>query len=119
LTNLRCLAPRDPSLPWWYSLKSFNYFALRQDHQAIEWARRAIAIKPDLSLPRGYLAAALALTGHEDQAREEQQRRMELSPFKSIKAFKAIVAPPTADPRVRAAEDRLIEGLRNAGLPDE
>jgi hypothetical protein len=92
---------------------------LHQDDQAIEWARRAIAIKPDYSFPRAFLAAALALTGHEGQAREEEQRREAVSPFKTIKAVKAVAPPPSADPRVRAAWDRAIDGLRKAGASEE
>ena len=34
------LSPRDPSLFFWYTNKGVAYFALQQDDQAIEWARR-------------------------------------------------------------------------------
>lgn len=33
-------------------------------------------------------------------------------------ALKEGAAPPSADPRVRATEGRLIEGLRKAGMPE-
>ncbi len=38
---------------------------------------------------------------------------------KSILALKKIVGAPSADPCVRAYSDRLIKGLRKAGLPEE
>jgi adenylate cyclase len=104
------LSPRDPSLFYWYYFKGYAHFALRQDDEAIEWARLA---------PRAVLAAALALTGHEAEARDEEQRRSAVSPFKTIKAAQAIAPPASADPRVRAAWDRLIEGARKAGMPEE
>jgi tetratricopeptide (TPR) repeat protein len=113
------LSPRDPNLFYWYSSKSYAYFALHQDDQAIEWARRAIAINPNYSFSRGILTAVLALTGHEAEARDENQRRTAVSPFKTIKALKAIAPPPTADPRDRATWDRYVEGMRKAGLPDD
>ncbi len=46
--------------------------------------------------------------------------RSALSKFKSIAAIKAAFAPPPcADQRARVAFDRLIEGLRKAGVPEE
>ena len=114
------LSPHDPGLFFWYTGKSVAYFALQQDDQAIEWARRAIAINPNYSPPNGILVAALALTGHEAEARDRLQRRNAVRPFKSIVAYKAENAPPpSADPRVHASFDRFIEGLRKAGLPEE
>ena len=64
------LSPHDPDLFFWYSSKSIVYLALQQDEQAIEWARRSIAINPNFGPPHGILAAALALTGHEAEARD-------------------------------------------------
>jgi hypothetical protein len=82
-------------------------------------ARRSIAINPNWSAPRAVLTAALALSGHEAEAREEQQRRSAVSPYKTIKAAQAIAPPANADPRIRAAWDRLTEGARKAGMPEE
>ena len=58
------LSPHDPALFFWYATKSWAYFALQQYDQAIEWARRSIAINPNYASPYGILASALALTGH-------------------------------------------------------
>ena len=115
------LSPRDPDLSFWYTNKGVAYFALQQDDQAIEWARRSIAINPSFALAHGLLAAALALTGHEAEAGDAVQRFTALSNFKSIAALmKSGIAPsPSADPRVRATFDRAIEGLRKAGMPAE
>jgi len=114
------LSPYDPSLVYWYLFKSKAYLALHQDDQAIEFARRSIASNQDFGPAHGFLAAALALTGREAEARDEIQRLNALSPTKSIAALKAAFAPPpSADPRVRASFDRFIEGLRKAGMPEE
>ena len=117
------LSPHDPTLFIWYRDKSSLYFGLQQYDQAIEWARRSIAINPNFSHAHGMLAAALALTGHEAEARDALERYMALSKFKSIAAAKAALPPPSADPRVRASLDRfyapVIEGLRKAGMPEE
>ena len=67
------LSPRDPSLLFMYLGKSWTYFGLKQYDLAIDWARRAIAIGSSSPWPHANLAAALALTGHEAEAREELQ----------------------------------------------
>ena len=117
------LSPCDPALSFWYWDQSIGYFGLQQYDQAIEWARRSIASNPNFGPPRGILAAALALTGHEAEARDALEPYTALSKFKSIAAAKAGRRPPSADPRVHAASDRfdarIIEGLRKAGMPEE
>ncbi len=72
------LSPHDPSLFLWYSRKSFAYLALLQYDQAIEWARRSIAINPNYAFPYGAIATAFALTGHEAEARDAWRRQRDL-----------------------------------------
>jgi TolB-like protein/Tfp pilus assembly protein PilF len=64
------LSPLDPNLHFMYLGKSWTYFALKQYDQAIDWARRGIVIGSSNPWPHANLAAALALTGHEAEARE-------------------------------------------------
>src|SRR5262249_10439220 len=105
---------------------------LQQNDQAIEWARRAIAINPNFlpgtgqTPPHGILAAALVITGHEAEARDELRRYFALRKLKSIAVVKPALAQverlallPSGDPRVRAFFDWLIEDLRTAGMPEE
>ena len=111
------LAPQN--LAYWYLGEGLAYFGMEQYDQAIEWERRAIAIDPKFAYALGTLAAALALSGHEAEARDVQRRRAPLAKVKNIAALKALAPPPSADPRVRATADRAIEGLRKAGMPEE
>jgi TolB-like protein/tetratricopeptide (TPR) repeat protein len=113
------LSPQTQELTLWYLGKGDAYFGLQQYDQAIEWARRTITINPNISYPLGLLAAALALTGNEAEARDAEQRRAALSKVKNVAMLKALAPPPSADPRVRATFDRAIEGLRKAGMPEE
>jgi len=113
------LSPQTQELTLWYLGKGDAYFGLQQYDQAIEWARRTITINPNISHPLGLLAAALALTGNEAEARDAEQRRAALSKVKNVAMLKAFAPPPSADPRVRATFDRAIEGLRKAGMPEE
>jgi tetratricopeptide (TPR) repeat protein len=49
------LSPRDPSLQFMYFGKSWAYFGLKRYDQAIDWARRAIAIGPNNPFPQSSL----------------------------------------------------------------
>ena len=121
------LSPLDPALRFWHGGKSLAYFGLKQYAQAIESARRAIAISPDYNpIPHANLIAALALTGHGAEANETLQRYLalpssgQLSTITAWKAFyKAKVSNQHSDPRVLESYDRAIEGLRKAGMAEE
>jgi adenylate cyclase len=113
------LSPHDPALQHWYSDKAIAYFSQKQYDLAIEWARRSIANKPNNPYAQLYLIAALALTGHEAEAHETLEQYLALPPIgaKTIAAFKATTRPH-ADPRFLKSGDRVVEGLRKAGMPE-
>jgi adenylate cyclase len=119
------LSPRDPTLAYWYSNKAADYFGLKQYDQTIESARRSIAINPNAN-PWSHLnlIAALALAGHEAEAREALQNYLASVPSgpKTIAAWKVLAAPfATSDkpPRFLETFDRYYDGLRKAGLPEK
>ena len=91
--------------------------------QAIEWARRAIAVGPDYWASHWYLVAALALRDHEQQAHEALRRYLPL-PYPAPKTITVMKGQRTqvvnehTDPRYVEYWDRLIEGLRKAGMPE-
>jgi adenylate cyclase len=113
------LSPQNQQLAFWYGGKGGAYFGQQNYDQAIEWARRAIAINPNFDPPLFILAAALALAGHDAEARDAEQRRAAFSKVKNVAVLKAFAPPPSADPRTRATFDRIIEGLHKAGMPEE
>jgi len=119
------LSPHDPDLDAWYSGKSVNYFHLKQYDQTIEWCRRAIAVSPKNNpFPHARLVAALALSGHEAEAREALQNYLALAPGgpKTIAAWRTLNAQHARDPnepRFLEFSDRWSEGLRKAGMPEE
>jgi adenylate cyclase len=121
------MSPLDPALLLWYGGKSSAYLGLKQYDQAIDWARRSIAINPNY-VPDAHanLVAALALSGREAEAREALQRYLALpasGKLRTIAAWRAYyearVDEHHKDPRVLDSHDRAIEGLRKAGMPEE
>jgi len=120
-------SPHDPFLHFWYGDKAWANFGLKRYDQAIEWARRAIAINPNYN-PNVHatLVAALALTGHEAEGREALQRYLALPStglLKTIAAWKAYynsqVSKQHGDPRYFEMNERMYDGLRKAGMPEE
>jgi tetratricopeptide (TPR) repeat protein len=63
-------SPSDPALNYWYDSKAWANFGLKNYDQAIELARRAIAINPNNPFAHLALVAALGLTDHNAEARE-------------------------------------------------
>jgi tetratricopeptide (TPR) repeat protein len=119
------LSPRDPILNGRYGGKAMNYLALKQYDQAIDSARRAIAVDPNnIPYAHGPLIATLALTGREGEAREALQRYFALPvtgprTIAAWKAYKATFTNEHSDPRYIEFLDREVEGLRKAGMPEE
>jgi class 3 adenylate cyclase/TolB-like protein/cytochrome c-type biogenesis protein CcmH/NrfG len=119
------LSPRDPALQFMYFGKSRTYFGLKQYDQAIDWARRAIAIGPNNPFPHAALTAALALIGHEAEAKEALQDYLampssaRLRTIAALKAYEARFTNVNTDPRVLESNEREHEGLRKAGMPEE
>jgi hypothetical protein len=86
-------ARNDPAQVYWYGGKAEDNFGLKRYDQAIELAHKTIAINSNY-VPGAhmFLVAALALTGHDAEAREALQRYLALSstgPLKTIAAWKA------------------------------
>jgi adenylate cyclase len=118
------LSPHDPSLHYWYAGKATAHFALKEYEDAIEWARRAIAIDPTYRQPYLTLIAALGSTGRQAEAHEAIQRYLALFPAapRTIAAWQALRGQRSnsdSNPRVLEFSDRLMEGLRQAGLPEK
>ena len=101
--------------------KPAPHLALKQYDQAIEWARDAIEITPNEDVPYLYLIVALALTGHESEAHEALQRYLS-NPgagrtMAAWKSRRSQYVDERTDPRYAEYWDRLMDGLRKAGLP--
>jgi tetratricopeptide (TPR) repeat protein len=116
------VSPHDPVLPHLYGGKAFANFGLKRYDQAIELARQAIAIHPNyVQYIHATLVAALALTGHDAEARQALQRYLALpstGPLKTIAAWKAYYSPQGGDPPRVETNERTYDGLRKAGMPE-
>jgi adenylate cyclase len=116
------LSPHDPFLAHFYGGKAFANFGLKRYDQAIEAARQAIAITTvGVQYIHATLVAALALTGHDAEAREALKRYLALpstGTLKTVAAFKAYFSAQGGSPAQVEWDERVYDGLRKAGMPE-
>jgi class 3 adenylate cyclase/TolB-like protein/Tfp pilus assembly protein PilF len=116
-------SPYDPLLVHLYGGKAAANFGLKNYDQAIELARRALAINPNYApYLHSVFVAALALTGHETEAHEALQSYLALpstDSLKTVAAFKAYYSAQGGGPPRVEENQRIYDGLRKAGMPEE
>ncbi len=110
------LSPRDPQLPEWYYQMAITQIHLQHYDEAVAWARRGVQTNPNLRYPYRVLAAALALSGRLDEARTVAAEFLRRYPHETISAF--LRRESWTDPVYRAGQNREVEGMRLAGIPD-
>jgi adenylate cyclase len=116
------LSPRDPLRYWFYAEKAWALLMQQQDDRAIEWLRRTLAMTPELPpVTQALLTSALALTGRDAEAREALKHYLSAkgTTSKTIAQFRPQHRAVSDNPKWLAYSDRLVEGLRKAGMPEE
>jgi tetratricopeptide (TPR) repeat protein len=113
------LSPPDPYLYVFYAQEGLAHIMLRRDDRAVACLRRAVANNPRFPSPVAYLAAALALTGQDAQARETLKQYLALPGAKTrtIAGWRAMAY--SDNPIYLEFRDRIHEGLRKAGMHEE
>ena len=88
---------------------------LAQWEQAIEWCQKSAASNPALFWPHFELAAAYAWLGQSSDAAREVSELRKLRPDATVQVYRVLQDFP--DPTFASERDRIMEGLRTAGLP--
>jgi adenylate cyclase len=119
-TALR-LSPRDPLLFVFYFAKGLAYAMLNESTKAVDMDRRASAIAPQFSPALRDLASDLALDGQLQEARAALQRYLSLPDVRvrTMAQAEAHASSLSDNPVFRAWLQRYLEGLRQAGLPEQ
>jgi adenylate cyclase len=110
------LSPRDPLLNVWYFQICHAYTHLGRDADAIEWCRRSVALGP-LWFAYVDLASAYAWTGQSAEAHAAVAELLKLMPNYTVDRWAH--AGFSDNPVFLAQYQRIIEGLRKAGLPEK
>ncbi|MGO4441032.1 adenylate/guanylate cyclase domain-containing protein [Rhizobium sp. RAF56] len=109
------LSPRDPLLNVWYFNICHAYSHLGQDNAAIEWCRRSVEISP-FWISYVDLASAYAWTGRKEEAQAAVGKLLKLMPNYTVDRWAH--AGFSNNPVFLKQYQRIIEGLRKAGLPE-
>ena len=111
------LSPRDIDAYRWMFCVGMAKVQLGADAEAVDWLRRSIEANRNFPLAHFHLAAALALLGSLDQAQAAAQAGLALDPGFTLRRFRAHKS--SDNPMYLAGWERLIEGMRLAGVPEE
>ena len=111
------LSPYDPLLNIWVFYICHAYTHLGQDNLAIEWCRRSVAINP-FWIAYVDLASAYAWVGQEAEAHAAVLELRKLMPGYSVSRWATDGKAWSDNPIFLKQFDRIIEGVRRAGLPE-
>jgi tetratricopeptide (TPR) repeat protein len=114
-TALR-LSPRDPDVPWWQFFMCVLHAHLAHWEEAIEWCGKSIAGGNQSFLPLVFLAAANAWAGRDKEAKEAATELQKVYPGYTVQTWAGIRW--TDDLTFNARNQRIVEGLRKAGVPE-
>jgi Flp pilus assembly protein TadD len=114
------VGPRDPARWVWLSGLGRAQIFLKRYDAAQQSLQSAVAANPKDFFARAFLAAACALAGHQSEADAALQECYRLRPGVTIRALSSrlwSVPMDATSPRYRKYHQRLLLGLRKAGMP--
>jgi TolB-like protein len=112
------LSPRDSLTNRWMAYVGYAKTHLDADAEAVVWLRRGLDANRNYSVAHFILAATLALLGELDEARAAAQAGLALHPGFTIRRFRDVINARSDNPTFLAGGDRMIEGMRLAGVPE-
>jgi len=110
------LSPRDTLVYIWSLYVGLAKFWQGADAEALVWLRRSLEANRNYPGAHFNLAAALALIGELDEARATAQAGLALNPNFTIRRYSTNT--PSNHPVYLAGRERVIEGMRLAGVPE-
>ena len=113
------LSPRDTMAYRWMTHAGIAKTHLRHWEQAVAWFRRSIEANRNFPHPHFVLGAALAQLGRLDEARSAVKAGLALDPSFTVSRFRANVATRSDDPTYLANLEPLLEGMRQAAVPEQ
>jgi adenylate cyclase len=116
------IAPRDRHRWTWLQGLGRALMLMGQDGEAVEILRLAVHSNPSLSRDRAFLAAAEALVGDIGSAKRHLAEYYELDPGMTVQRFateRSSVPPEAVSPIYLRGLERVLEGLRRAGMPEQ
>jgi TolB-like protein/cytochrome c-type biogenesis protein CcmH/NrfG len=116
------IAPRDPDRWMWLQGLGRALMQLGQDVEAVDVLSQAMNSNPSYLRGKAWLAAAEALAGDVERAALHLTEYTALEPEITVRRFvaeRSSVPLEAVSPVYRRESERILEGLRLAGMPDE
>ena len=111
------ISPRDTRAYGWMYFVGAAKLAAGRDEEAVVWLNRSIELHRNWPLPHLWLAAALARLDRLEEARDAARAGLELNPGFTIVRLRSSAF--SDNPVYLAGRERVYEGMRKAGLPEE
>jgi tetratricopeptide (TPR) repeat protein len=111
------LNPHDTFAYQWCSIAGRAKLYLGKEEEAVAWLRRSIETNRNYPLSHFFLAAALARLGQLPEAQSEAEAGLAINPSFTVVRFRAAALADSAI--AVAGRERIIDGLRKAGVPEE
>jgi TolB-like protein/class 3 adenylate cyclase/Tfp pilus assembly protein PilF len=111
------LSPTDAVAFMWTHVRGLAKLHLGADDEAVAFFRRSVDASRNYPLSHFYMAAALAHLGRLDEARAEVKAGAALAPNYSIARFLSMAE--SDNPTYLKQRERILEGLRKAGVPEK
>ena len=109
------LSPRDTHAFEWLMYVGTAKCSLGLYEEGVDWLRRSIEANRNNPVSHGLLAAALAVLGRLEEARTAARAALTLNPQLTIARVRATFS---SDNSYLAEYERMLEGLRKAGVPE-
>ena len=113
------LSPLDTAAFYWLMFVGMAKSVLGRHEEAVDWLRRSVEVNRNNPPCHLFLAAALAFLGQPEEARAAVETALTLNPKASVARFRENFGSFSDNPVYLAGVDRVIEGLRPAGVPEE
>ena len=112
------LSPRDAMGHYWLMFVGVAKIYLGRDEEAVEWLLRSARANRNNPLTHVFLAAVSALLGKPEEAKAAANAVLALNPKFTTNGLEGFFAFFYDSPGNKAGRERIVEGLRKAGLPD-
>jgi tetratricopeptide (TPR) repeat protein len=110
------LSPRDTGANVWMTWAGNAKTQIGADEEAVAWLRRGIEANRNLPVGHFFLAGALVLVNRHDEARRSAQAGLMLDPSFTVCRYRASAA--SDNPTYLARRERMYDGMRQAGIPE-
>src|SRR5262249_15610397 len=106
-------SPLDPLMGFWQAGIATAHFYAERDEEAVSWANMSLRNMPNAKNTLAVLAASHGFMGHTEDAAKTVARLRSVDPNYRLSAIPDLNLSRRAQDR-----ERLVEGLRLAGLPE-